>query len=150
MHVLCLCSSSAAEPAADAEHEIPDLPEVETLNFELLFIEPGRSAPMSAEGVGQCHCKATHGKVTHGKELGEKDLDFLMDNKLSMSQQCALAAEEDHLICSCMRQSIASRSGEVTLYSALMRHIWRAVPRLRDMKQVKERARTMIKGLEHV
>lgn len=86
---------------------------------------------MSAEGVGQCHCEATHEKAAHGKELAEKDLGFLVDNKFPMSQQCALTAKEANGICSCIKQSIIGRSREekLHLYSALMRHIWSAVSR---------------------
>jgi len=84
---------------------------------------------MSSEGVRQCHCEATHEKATHGKVLAEKDMGFLVDNKLPRSRQCALAAKEANGIWSCIKQSTASRSREVNLhlYSALVRYIWTAV-----------------------
>ena len=52
--------------------------------------------------------------------LAEKDL---VDTRLKMSQQCALAAKAANSILSCMRQSIASgsREGILPLYSALVR-----------------------------
>jgi len=74
-------------------------------------------------GSGQSQTQVQAGWRVAESSPEEKDLGVLLDEKLNMSQQCALAAQKANHVLGCIKRSVASRAREgiLPLYSALMR-----------------------------
>jgi len=132
-----------------------------------------RWACVNHRNFNKAKCKVLHvgrGNPKHKYKLGrewlesspeEKDLGVLVDEKLNMSRQCALAAQKASRVLGGINRSVGSRSREVILplYSGLVRphleyciQLWSPQHR-KDMdvlEWVQRRATKMIRGLEYL
>ncbi|KAJ7401862.1 hypothetical protein BTVI_91914 [Pitangus sulphuratus] len=122
--------------------------------------------------LNKAKCKVLHlaqSNPKHKYRLGrgwiensseEKNLGVLVDEKISVTQQCALAAQKANHILGCIRRSVASSLREVvlTFYSTLVRpylefciQLW-GPQHSRDiclLEQVQRRTLNTFRGLEH-
>ncbi|KAJ7415400.1 hypothetical protein WISP_78370 [Willisornis vidua] len=77
-----------------------------------------RSGPRSCTQVGAASI------INIGCSMkGKKDLQLLVDERLDMSQQCAVAVQTANCTLGCIKSSVDSRTGEriLPLYSGLVR-----------------------------
>jgi len=101
-----------------------------------------------ASGGEQPHAEIQAGADRLESSSLERDLGVLVDDRLTMSQQCALVVKKANGLLWCIKRSVASRLSEVLLplYSVLVRpHLEYCVqfwaPQFREDEELLERVR---------
>jgi len=91
-----------------------------------------RWACMNCVKFNKAKCKILHmghSNPKHKYRLGrewlesspeERDLGMMVDEKLNMSRQCALAAQKANCVLGCIKRNVASRLREVILPFTLL------------------------------